>query len=451
MEDNKLEVMESGKVSKALLSLGIPTMVGMLVSALFSLVDGFFVGKLGKQPMAAVSVVYPLTYVITGVGLLLGGGGSVYLARLLGDKKYEEANRTGTTVIDTAIIVGIALVAIILIFMTPLLKLLGTLDGFMSYAEDYLLYFGIGLFFNLFNVTFNNLMTSEGATFYSMMAMLIGGIANVILDPIFIFAVDMGVAGAGLATMLANALTTCLYLYFILAHKGSVRYNFLEFKPSKHLYAEISKIGLPLMFFQCLYSVALAITDVLASDYGDAGIAAIGISNRIISLGLMAVLGFTKGYQSFVSFNYGAKHQERATEAKKLALIWTTVFCVVCSILWILFAKNFVNAFGTGDEEVLSVAVKALRFYSVSFVGLGYIMVYTTTFLAIGQVKFGGIVSLARQGLFLIVMLFVLEAIFGLNGIILAQPVADALTCALIFVLAKKVNVKEVFSKVATN
>lgn len=436
-ENNKLYMMEKGKVSKALLTLGIPTMVGMLVSALFSLVDGYFVGSLGKEQMAAVSVVYPLTYVITGLGMLLGGGGSVYIAKLLGDKKYKKANIVGSVVIDSSLIIATVFGTVILIFLQPILRSLGAIDSVLPYAKDYSIYFVFALCCNIFNVTFNNLITAEGSAIYSMIAMLIGGVANVFLDPLFIFAFGMGVKGAGIATFISNLITTFIYLYFIFSKKSVVKYNFLNFKPSKAIYSEIAKVGVTLMFFQVLYSVGLAITNVLASKYGDACIAAIGITNRINSLGFMAIAGFTKGYQSFVGFNYGANSEKRVKEALKTSLIWTTAFCLICSILWIAFTSDIVKVFNS-NEDVVTIAVRALRYYSVTFIGMGYIMVYTTTFLAIGEEAAGGIICLLRQGLFLIVFLFILNIILGEIGILLAQPVADGLTVLLIAFLAYK-------------
>ncbi|MCR3757623.1 MATE family efflux transporter [Clostridium felsineum] len=449
MEKNsKLVMMEKGEIWKVLLKLGIPTMVGMMISALFVSVDGYFVGNLGKQQMAAVTVTTPLTYIITGLGSLLGGGGSIYIAKLLGQKNYKKANDAGSVIMDTSLIVGVIFVAILLIFMNPILRGLGASNTDIVFAKQYAQIFSISLFFNLFNVTCNNMLASEGATMYSMVAMLVSGISNVFLNPVFIYGLHMGIRGSGTATLVANILTTLVYLYYIGAKKGSVRYNFLNFKPVKEYYVETAKVGVVLMIFQLLYSASIAITNVLGAGYGDACVAAIGIEVRITSLGFMAITGFTKGFQSFVGFSFGAKAFDRVRSSKNIALIWTTAFCVICSVLMIIFAKPLVAIFNN-DAQVVSIGVKALVYYSVTFMGMGFIMVYTLLFLATNQAKYGGIVSLARQGVILIPGLFILNAIFGMQGILLAQPLADGLTVLLILLLAYKSSKK--LNQVAAN
>ncbi|WP_234124294.1 MATE family efflux transporter [Clostridium hydrogenum] len=440
-ENSKLIMMEKEEVWKVLLKLGIPTTIGMLVAALFVSVDGYFVGNLGKVQMAAVTVASPLTYVITGIGLLFGGG-SVYIAKLLGEKNYKKANDAGSAIMDTSIIVGFVFSAILLIFLQPIVKFLGATDTDMVYAKEYCSIFAISLFFNLFNVTFNNMLASEGATMYSMIAMLASGISNVFLNPVFIYTFHMGIRGSATATLVANLITTCMYLYYIAAKKGAVKYNFLNFKPVREYYIETAKVGVPLMFFQLLYSVSLIITNVLASSYGDACIAAIGIETRVTSLGFMAISGFTKGFQSFVGFSFGAKAFNRVKSAKNITLILTTAFCLVCSILMFAFAKPVVSVFNS-DSQVVSIGIKALRYYSITFIGMGVIMVYSLLFLATNQVKYGGIICLARQGLILIPGLFILKVVLGMQGILLAQPIADASTVVLIIFLAYKVSKKE--------
>jgi len=441
-KNNRLLMMEKGEVWKVLLKLGIPTTIGMFVAALFVSVDGYFVGNLGKLQMAAVTVASPLTYIITGLGSLFGGGGSVYIAKLLGEKNYKKANDAGSVIMDTSLIAGIIFSALLLIFLQPVLRILGATNGDMVYAKQYGSIFAIALFFNLFNVTFNNMFASEGATMYSMLAMLVSGISNVFLNPIFIYTFHMGIKGSAIATLVANLITTFMYLYYIIAKKGAVRYNIFNFKPVKEYYVETAKVGVTLMFFQLLYSLSLIITNVLASSYGTACVAAIGIETRITSLGFMAISGFTKGFQSFVGFSFGAKAFDRVKTAKNISLIWTTAFCVICSVLMIAFAKPLVSTFN-GDAQVVSIGTTALIYYSVTFIGMGFIMVYSLLFLATNEEKYGGIVCLARQGIILIPGLFILKMVLGMQGILLAQPIADASTVVIIILLALKISKQE--------
>lgn len=431
-KEKKRYLMEKEPVAKALVKLGGPTMVGMMISAIYNLVDTFFVGKLGTSQIAAVSVSYPISIVLLAVGLLFGGGASSYLARLLGNKKNKEADICFSTTLITAVISGAVVIGVMLLCLEPMLAALGATDTMMPYAKQYAIPFIIGLMFNVFNITVNNMITAEGATSYSMIAMLAGGVANMILDPVLILGLDMGVFGAAIATLISILISFGMYVIYLCSGKSNFHISLKNVKPQMNLYKEILKIGIPMMCYQFLCSVALSLTNFQAKQYGDVAVAGIGIANRILSLGLMIITGFLKGYQPFVGFNYGAKHYERANSATKIMLWGASAFCVAVGGALILGHNQLMSIFVKADPRVVQIGGKVLILNAITFMGNGYVMVYCFLFMALGKAKQSGIISLSRQGFFFIPLILILPVVFGMDGVIFAQPLADCLTILLI-------------------
>lgn len=443
MDVNKnMTLLSQAPVSRALIKLGIPTMVGMMVSSLYNLVDAYFVGTLGTSQQAAVAAVFPVGFVILGIGLLFGSGAGSYLSRLLGNGKKQEADECASTALALGVITALVLVGIMLAGINPLLRLLGCTQTMLPYAREYAIPFILGLVVNVFNVTMSNLATNEGAPIYSMRAMLLGGVANIVLDPLLITTFHMGVFGAAIATLISRLISLSSYLLYLVQKKSSVHYSVKNIHIQKKLFIEIAKIGIPTCIYQILCSLALSILNNLAAPYGDAAIAAVGIVSRITTLGLMTIMGFSKGYQTFVGFNYGAKNYERVRRATQTMLLWASVFCVIVCGAMLLFRIPLIQAFNKNDPLLLSIGVKALFFQALAFLTSGFQFVYTTKFMGMGKGLEGGLVSLGRQGFFFIPIVYLFTALWGLNGLILAQPAADLLSFVLIGVLAFK-NKKE--------
>jgi len=439
----KLYLLGEEKVSKALLKLGVPTMIGMMTSALYNLVDSYFVGKLGTAQIGAVSVAFPISIIILGIGLLFGAGASSYLSRLLGDEKYEEADVCASTAVVTSMIIAGIIIFGLIVFINPLLELLGATDSIFPYAKEYAIPFIIGLIFNVFNITINNIITAEGASMYSMIAMLIGGCVNIVLDPICIFLLGMGVKGAAIATLVSRCISSSFYIYYIFRGKSNFHFSFKNCKFQKKILAEIFKIGVPMLMYQLLLSLALSITNNQASNYGDSAVAAFGIVSRIISLSTMMLMGFLKGYQPFVGFNYSAGKHKRVKEATNTVLLWTTIFCTVTAVLIIFGRDILMQAFSKNDTEVLQIGTKALFYNAITFITMGYQTVFSFKFMGLGKAKEGGMISLGRQGIFFIPIVLILSYAFGLNGVILSQPLADICSLILVYALAHKSDVAE--------
>ncbi|MDC7126588.1 MAG: MATE family efflux transporter [Spirochaetales bacterium] len=446
-KNKRIDILENEKVPKALLKLGLPIMAGMIITAAYNVVDAYFVGKLGTSQMAAVSVVFPIGTVLLGIGLLFGAGAASYLSRLLGGKNYEEANRCASTALFSSLITGGIIIILSLIFLTPLLRLLGATETIMPFSKEYAVIFIAGLIINLFNITTNNIITAEGATNISMMAMGLGCILNIILDPILILALGLGVRGAAIATLISRSVTAVIYLFYILGSKSVFHFRFKHFTVKASLYSEILKMGMPMLIFQLLTSLSLSLTNSLASSFGDSAIAALGVVTRIMALWSMSIFGFLKGFTPFAGFNYGAGKMDRVKEAIKTSVVWSTIFCFIVSAIMIIFSRQIISWFAKSDPAAISIGTKALTANAITFLVFGFTAVYSNLFIGLGRAKEGGIISITRQGVFFIPTIFILKYAAGLNGMILTQPVADILTAILLVVLIKTSGVKKILNK----
>lgn len=219
-QNKKMQLLGNAPIPQALLAMGIPTMIGMLVNALYNLVDAYFVGGLGESQMGAISVVYPLGQVVVGLGLLFGNGAASYISRLLGRNDKEKANQVVSTALYSSVFVGTVMIILSVIFLKPILSILGATESILPYAVTYGSIYIISCIFNVFNVTMNNIVTSEGAAKTTMCALLMGAVLNIALDPLFIYVLDLGVAGAAIATAISQVVSTLVYLFYILGKKS---------------------------------------------------------------------------------------------------------------------------------------------------------------------------------------------------------------------------------------
>ena len=438
-KSNRIYLLEEAGVASALLKLGVPTMVGMLISALYNAIDAYFVGGLGMSQMGAVSVVFPIVQIIIGLGMMFGAGASSYISRLLGKGANEQADKTASTSLFSGLLVGTIIIIGIMVFLDPVLTALGSTETILPYARAYAKIYVTGSIINVFTVMMNNLLTAQGATKFTMKAMLTGSIANVILDPIMIYGMDLGIEGAAIATVISLCINMALYIGYIAKKKGVLRFSVRNIAPSKTIYAEVLKIGIPVLLFQLLASTAMGSINTAAKPYGDFAVAAMGAVTRIMTVVTYVVFGFLKGFQPFAGYNYGAKKYERLKKSIRLCMIWSTVFCIVAAIVLFIFADPIVSLFGT-DIEMAGIAAKALRLNAVLFITFGFQMVYASLYLAIGKSLVGSVLSLSRQGIFFFPLVLVLPHVMGLTGVVWVQPMADLLTTILTIVFAVRIN-----------
>ena len=443
-QSKKMELLGSTSIPKALLAMGIPTMIGMLVNAFYNLVDAYFVGGLGESQMGAISVVYPLGQVVVGLGLLFGNGAASYISRLLGRGDKETADKVASTALYSSVSVGAVIILISMVFLHPILKLLGATDSILPYAATYAGIYIVSCIFNVFNVTMNNIVTSEGAAKTTMCALLTGAVLNIALDPLFIYVFDLGVAGAAIATAISQVVSTCVYLTYIFRKKSVFHFRVKDCTYTKETMSEIFKIGIPTLVFQILTSVSISLINNAAGDYGDSAIAGMGVVTRLISMGSLSVFGFIKGFQPIAGYSYGAKKFDRLREAIKTSILWSTVFCVIFGVILALFPTAIVSQFTKGDAKMIRTGAASLRANGISIMLFGFYTVYSSLFLALGKGREGFILGACRQGICFIPVILLLPIVWGLNGIMYAQPIADVLSAAITVFMAiplhKKLN-----------
>lgn len=438
--DNKMELLGSAPIPKALMALGVPIMIGMMINALYNLIDAYFVGGLGESPMGAISIVFPLGQVVVGLGLMFGNGAASYLSRLLGQGNRDSANRATSTALYSSLISGGILIIFAAIFFKPLLVLLGATETIMPYAFIYGRIYVISCIFNVCNVTMNNIVSSEGAAKTTMCALLSGAVLNIGLDPVFIYVLDLGVAGAAIATAISQAVSTLVYLIYIFRKKSVFTFSIHAFHPSRQIYMEILKIGVPTLTFQILTSLSIALINRAANGYGDAVIAGMGAVTRITSMGTLVVFGFLKGFQPIAGFSYGAKKFDRLREAVKTSVLWSTIFCVTAGLLMTLFSTQIISKFANGNSEMILAGQKSLFANGLSFFLFGFYTVYSSLFLALGKGTKGFILGACRQGICFVPVILLLPKFCGINGILYAQPIADILSAVITIFMAVQLH-----------
>lgn len=435
-QNKKMKLLDSAPVPKALLALGLPTMTGMLINALYNLADSYFVGGLGTAQLGALTVAYPLGQIIVGLGLLYGNGAASCLSRQLGQGDMENAEKTASTALYSSICTGAAVIACCLIFLKPLLEMLGASKTVMPYAVTYTSIYIVFSLFNVFNVTMNNIVSSEGAAKTTMCVLMAGAALNVVLDPLFIYVLDFGIAGAATATGISQFVSTLIYIIYIVQKKSVFTFNVKNFCPSKTIMSEILKIGIPTLVFQLLTSLSMSLVNDGAKAYSDSALAAMGPVTKMMSVGSLMVFGFLKGLQPIAGYSYGAKKYERLHKTIKLSIIWSTIFCAVFGLTVAIFSSSIISGFTQNDTEMIRVGQTALRANGLSFVLFGFYTVYSSLFLALGKAREGCFLGACRQGICFVPLILILPALCGLKGILYAQPAADVISAVITVFMA---------------
>lgn len=434
--NNKLELLGSAPIPKALMALGILIMIGMLINALYNLVDAYFVSGLGKSQMGAISVVFPLGQVVVGLGLMFGNGAASYLSRLLGRGDKDTADKVASTALYSSILIGAIIILLSAIFLKPILVMLGATETIMPYALTYARIYVLSCIFNVFNVTMNNIVSSEGAAKTTMCALLLGAVLNIGLDPLFIYTLDMGVEGAAIATAISQMVSTLVYLTYVLRKKSVFSFSIKEFSPTRQMITEILKIGVPTLVFQLLTSLSIALINRASSNYGDSVIAGMGAVTRVTSMGTLVVFGFLKGFQPIAGFSYGAKKFDRLREAIKTSIIWSTSFCLVVGLVMAVFSTQIISQFTEGDNQMILVGQKSLFANGITFILFGFYTVYSSLFLALGKGAAGFFLGVCRQGVCFVPVILLLPMVWGMNGILYAQPIADVISVVITVFMA---------------
>ncbi|PWJ87900.1 putative MATE family efflux protein [Oceanotoga teriensis] len=439
MNNKKIELIKNGNILKGLFILGIPMIISMMVSALYNVIDTYFVSGLGTINVASVSIAFPISLIFSGIGLTFGTGGGSYISRLIGQKKYKKANEVSSISFFSCIFTSFLFIIIFFIFLDKILVLIGANQEILPIAKNYTKIFLISMIFTSLNITLGNIAVSQGGASISLIAMLSGSILNIILDPLLIYNLDLKVIGAGIATLISQIITSIIYSIFFISKKSIIKIQIKNFKFDIKIYSEIIKIGISMFLLQLLTSISMSLISKKSSIYGSQAIAAMGIVLRINTLGMNIIFGFMKGMQPMAGFNYGAKNYKRLKSIIKHSIISTTIFCMIWTIFIILFSNSILSYF-SNDCEVLKIGIKALKINTLLFFTLGFQFTYSTLFISIGKGFQGLILNILRQGIFFIPLILILPNIFGLNGIIFSQPIADFFATLITFFYAFKLK-----------
>ncbi|MBQ4600950.1 MAG: MATE family efflux transporter [Oscillospiraceae bacterium] len=431
-QELKFKQMTEPPVEKLILKLAAPCIVSMLVTSFYNMADTFFVGLLkSNAATGAVGVVFSMMAVIQAVGFFFGQGSGNYISRMLGAKHYEEAEKMASTGFLSAFAVGVVICVVGQLFLEPLAYLLGSTNTILPHAKAYLRVILLGAPWMAASFVLNNQLRFQGGAVYAMVGITTGAVLNIILDPIFIFGLKLGVAGAGWATILSQAVGFCLLLAGT-TRGSNIRIRLRNFRLKFHYYKWIFKGGLPSLARQCLASLATICLNNVARGYGDAVIAAMSVVQRITMFGASAMLGFGQGFQPVCGFNYGAKLYDRVKRGFWFCVKMAAGVLIAIAVLGYAFAPQLIALF-RDDPQVIACGTVALRFQCLTFPLQAWIITSNMLQQSTGRTVPATFLSVARQGLFFIPMVLFLPPVLDVLGIQMAQSAADLLTfcCAL--------------------
>ncbi len=427
--DRKREKMLNAPVEKLVCKMAIPTIISMLVTALYNLADTFFVGRLNSNSATgAVGLVFALMAIIQAFGFFFGHGSGNYISRKIGAGEYEKAQKMAATGFFASVFVGTVIAVLGLTFQKPLARLLGATDTMLSDTLAYMRYILISTPYMMASLVLNNQLRLQGNSLFSMIGLVSGAVFNIALDPLLIFTFDMGVAGAALATIISQ-LISFVVLFIGCQKSSSISIRWKYFTLEKSYYSEIWRGGIPSLGRQGLASVSTLVLNNFAGDYGDMVIAAFSVVTRITNIAFSIIIGFGQGFQPVCGFNYGAKKYDRLRKAVWFSVKVSSVFLLVAAIGTYIFAPNLVKLF-RDDQEVIAIGVKAIRYQCFSLPLLGFIVVMNMFLQNIRKTVPASILAIARQGLVFIPTLLILSSVWGIVGLEMAQAVADLITFA---------------------
>ncbi|MCM1253663.1 MAG: MATE family efflux transporter [Clostridium sp.] len=415
-----------------LIKTAIPTIIGMLVTTLYNLTDTFWIGKMNNKSMtAAVGIVFAFVSFIQAVGFWFGYGSGNVMSRKLGESNGQEAEIVSSNGVVMALAAGITLMIPMLIWIEPLAALLGgnASKNLMKYTVQYLRVMLVSIPFSLFATTVYNQLRLCGNVKDGMIGLLVGILTNIILDPILIILLHMEMLGAGLATLIGQIIGAVALAFLSYRHGNiPVRFNRCNFSDGR-LY-HILAGGAPNFSRQGITSIASVLLNVAAADFGEATIAAFTVSSRVAALGYMIMIGFGQGFQPICAMNYGAKKYDRVSKAFRLTVGIGTGLMVIAAVCFAVFAKPLVGVF-VADDEVIRTGAVILRYQCISFPFMAFYAVSSMYMQNCGKYMTALVISIARQGIFYIPLLFVLGAVMGDFGLYIVQPVSDILSFVL--------------------
>ena len=424
---NRTQELANGSIPGLLIKFSGPAIVGMMVNACYNVIDRIFVGN-GVDPLAiaGISVSFPFMTIQMAFGMLIGIGSSALISIFLGQGKKEEAEKIASNALLLLIAVSAALMVFGLIFINPILRIGGASPQVLPFARSYMSIILCGAIFQAISFGMNNIIRADGSPFIAMGTQLIGAIMNAVFCPIFIFGLNMGIKGAALATVCAQAISATWALSYFFTGKSMLKIRRENLIPQWNILSKVLAIGSAPFAMQLVQSLLTTIMNRQLGLYGhDIAISVMGVINSLTMLILMPVFGINQGAQPIIGFNYGAKQYERVKHTLRLAIMAATVWVTLGFIITRLFPRQLIMLFNHSNEEFITFGVHALSIFLLMLPIIGFQVVSSNYFQATGKPKHAMFLSLSRQLLLLVPMLYILPGFFGLNGVLMAAPISD--------------------------
>ena len=414
------ELFEEAPVPKAVALMAVPTMISMLVVVIYNMADTFFIGQTGDPlQVAAVSLATPIFMIYMALGNLFGIGGSSAISRALGEKRMDRARNLSSFCCYGSIGLGIIVAALFIAGMDLILKLIGASANTIEYARQYLTYISFGGPFIIFATAFGNILRGEGAARESMIGNLIGTVVNIVLDPVMILGLGWGVTGAAIATVIGNIAASAFYLVYFLRKKSSLSIKLKDFKMGERIVSGVASIGIPASLNTILMSFANIILNLALVGYGDTPVAAMGVA-----------IGLCAGIQPLIGYNYGARNKKRLMQVFRFTGICAVIMGTVLTIIMMIARRTLIQVF-INDTEVIAYGIQMVIALQLSGPFIGILFLCINTIQGMGKALPSLVLTVCRQGLIFIPLVFILDRMFGLDGVIYAQPAADYLSIVL--------------------
>lgn len=434
------ELMGKMKISKAVAKMAVPSVISSLVTVVYNMADTFFVGQTGDSlQVAAVSLTNPIFILMMAFANMLGMGGSAVLSVALGEKNDLRAKKTSSFVTYASLIIGIIFAAVLIIFMNPILTLFGANEQTYEFARGYTFHISYGAPFIIWSAAASFIVRAEGASREAMIGSMIGTIANIVLDPIFISVLDQGTAGAAIATTIGNVLASAYYLWHFLKKSRVLSINWKHFTVGEGILKRTCSSGLPTAIFSALMSVSTIVLNQLLVVYGNDPVAAIGIVFKANMFITFLQMGLANGVQPLLGYNYGSGDMERFQGVERYTKKCCIVAGVIATVLYFVLREPIIRLF-ISDEGVVSYGVEMLVAYMLSGPVIGILFVNMNCMQSVGHAFPATVLSVLRQGILLIPLLYLLRALFGLNGVILGQSVTDYIAVVLSIFLWRRIR-----------
>lgn len=425
------ELFEKAPVHKAYFKFALPVVLSMVISLVYNMVDTYFIAQTGNTNLVAgVSIGAPVFTLMIALGDIFGLGGSSVISRLFGQKLDDDGKRLSVFCFYGAILCGIVVAAVMMLFRGPILHLLGANEETMVYASEYYTYIVLGAPFIIVALTPSNLLRTEGFATASMTGTVLGSVMNIILDPIFISVLGLGAAGAAIATVIGNVCADIFFVWFLLKKSQRLSVNPVGFHITGGEIGQIFAIGIPACITNLMQSIGMALTNRYLLPYGNDKVAAMGIVMKINLIAVLILVGFAFGAQPLIGYNYGAKNKARLKEILRFCYGFECGMAAVIAVILSLAAPAMIGIF-MPDASIIATGVPMLRMQQIGMVFVAVVLVTTCTFQSAGKAVGAFLLSVSRQGVIFAAVIVLASQITGYYGVLMAQAVSDILTAVL--------------------